>query len=48
LLVGELFRATAEGTTRKAAEQEAARIALRHFRKAQETAPKARSQRQHV
>jgi ribonuclease-3 len=47
LLVGELFRATAEGTTRKAAEQEAARIALRHFRKAQESAPKARSQRQH-
>ena len=38
LLVGELFRASANGSTKKAAEQEAARIALEYFRKGLETA----------
>jgi ribonuclease-3 len=48
LLVGDLFRATAEGTTKKAAEQESARIALGHFQKVPQSRPKARSRGQQV
>jgi ribonuclease-3 len=39
LVVGELFRTWAKGSTKKAAEQEAARLALGHFRKGLEAAP---------
>jgi ribonuclease III len=48
LRVGELFRATAEGSTRKAAEQEAARIALQHFRGTLDAQPKVRSKQHQV
>jgi ribonuclease III len=48
LRVGDLFSATAEGSTRKAAEQEAARIALQYFRSTLETQPKARIQQHQV
>jgi ribonuclease III len=48
LLVGDLFRAAAEGSTKKAAEQEAARIALQHFQKGVGDRPRTRSHRQRV
>ncbi len=48
LKVGDLFRATAEGSTRKAAEQEAARIALRHFRESLDGQPKTQSKQHQV
>jgi ribonuclease-3 len=48
LTVGDLVTAKAQGSTKKAAEQKAACIALQRLRKTLEAAPKAQAQRQQV
>lgn len=48
LVVADLVRTTAQGSTKKAAEQKAACIALQRIRKSLEPQPEARTQRQQV